>query len=47
MVKFDGTNNFGMWRCEVMDALNTQDLEDTLELQEKPEDAQEKKIRRR
>jgi len=32
MVKFDGTNNFGMWRCEVMDALNTQDLEDTLEL---------------
>ena len=22
MVKFDGTNNFGMWRCEVMDTLN-------------------------
>ena len=21
VVKFDGKNNFGMWRCEVMDAL--------------------------
>ena len=34
MVKFDGTNNFGMWRCEVMDVLNVQNLEETLELQE-------------
>jgi len=32
IVKFDGTNNFSMWRCEVMDALNTQNLEDTLKL---------------
>ena len=21
LVKFDGKNNFGMWRCKVMDAL--------------------------
>ena len=26
-VKFNGTNNFGMWRCEVMDALNASNLE--------------------
>ena len=31
-VKFDDTNNFGLWRREVMDALNAQNLEDTLEL---------------
>jgi len=31
-VKFDGTNNFRLWRCEVLDALNAQNLEDTLEL---------------
>ena len=30
--KFNGTNNFGLWRCEVLDALNAQNLEDTLEL---------------
>jgi len=36
MVKFDSMNNFGMWRCEVMDVLNVQNLEDTLLLQEKP-----------
>ena len=30
VVKFNGTNNFGMWRCEVMDALNASNLEDTL-----------------
>ena len=30
MVKFEGKNNFGMWRCEVMDALNASNLEDTL-----------------
>ena len=30
VVKFDGTNNFDMWRCEVMDALNAQNLKDTL-----------------
>ena len=32
MVKFDGTNNFELWRCELVDALNAQNLEDTLEL---------------
>ena len=31
VVKFDGTNNFRMWRCEVMDALTTSNLEDTLD----------------
>jgi len=30
VVKFDGKNNFGMWRCEVMDALTASNLEDTL-----------------
>jgi len=28
--------NFGLWRCEVMDALNAQNLKDTFELQERP-----------
>ena len=35
VVKFNGTNNFGMWRCEVMDALNASNLEDTLLLEKK------------
>ena len=35
VVKFNGTNNFGMWRCEVMDALNASNLEDTLLLERK------------
>ena len=26
VVKFDGTNNFGMWRCEMTDALTAIDL---------------------
>ena len=30
-VKFDGTNNFRLWRCEIMDTLNAQNLKDTLE----------------
>ena len=30
VVKFDDKNNFGMWRCEVMDALTTSNIEDTL-----------------
>jgi len=30
VVKFDGKNNFGIWRCEVMDALTASNLEDTL-----------------
>ena len=25
--KFDGTNNFGMWQCEVMDVLVQQELD--------------------
>jgi len=33
VVKFDGKNNFGMWRCEVMDALTASNLEDTLRLE--------------
>ena len=42
VVKFNGTNNFGMWRCEVMDALTASNLEDTLRLKEKPEETSEK-----
>ena len=33
--KFHGTNNFGMWQCEVMDVLVQQELDITLE--DKPE----------
>ena len=33
VVKFDDKNNFGMWRCEVMDALTVSNLEDTLWLE--------------
>ena len=35
VVKFNGTNNFDMWRCEVMDALTASNLEDTLRLEKK------------
>jgi len=35
IVKFDGKNNFDLWRCEVMDALTTSNLEDTLRLEKK------------
>ena len=31
-MKFDGTNNFRFWRCEVLDALNVQNLKDAFEL---------------
>ena len=34
VVKFNGTNNFGMW-CEVMDALNASNLKDTLLLEKR------------
>ena len=37
VVKFNGKNNFGMWRCEVMDALTASNLEDTLRLEKKCE----------
>ena len=36
VVKFNNTNNFDMWRCEVMDALTTSNLEDTLWLEKSP-----------
>ena len=42
VVKFDGTNNFELWRCEIMDALNAQNLEDTLEHQERPTEVDDK-----
>ena len=42
VVKFDGTNNFRLWRCEVLDALNAQNLEDALELQERSAEIEEK-----
>ena len=32
LVKFDDTNNFKLWRCEVLDVLNAQNLENALEL---------------
>ena len=39
--KFDGTNNFGMWQCEVQDVLFQQELDTALE-ENKPEDVDEK-----
>ncbi|KAM5552956.1 hypothetical protein ABKV19_025277 [Rosa sericea] len=38
--KFDGTNNFGMWQCEMMDVLCQQELD--IALEDKPEDMNEK-----
>jgi len=38
---FDGTNNFELWRCEVLDALNAQNLEEAVELQERLEEMEE------
>jgi len=37
VVKFDDKNNFSIWRCEVMDALTTSNLEDNLRLEKKRE----------
>jgi hypothetical protein len=34
--KFDGTNNFNMWQCEVMDVLVQQELD--IALEDKPEE---------
>ena len=42
VIKFDGTNNFVLWRCEVMGTLNAQNLENTLKLQERPTKVDEK-----
>ena len=41
VVKFDDKNNFGMWRCEVMDALLASSLEDTLRLEKKYDSSSE------
>ena len=38
--KFDGTNNFGMWQCEVMDVLIQQELD--IALEDKPADMDDK-----
>jgi len=42
VVKFDETNNFGLWKCKVLDALNAQNLKDALELKEKPTEMNKK-----
>ena len=42
VVKFDSTNNFNMWRCEVMDALTTSNLKNSLRMEEKPKKTSEK-----
>ena len=44
IVKFDGTNNFGMWRCEVMDALTASNLKDSLRLEENSGETSEKRL---
>ena len=41
VVKFDDKNNFGMRRCEVMDALTTSNLKDTLRLEKKRDSTSE------
>ena len=38
--KFNGANNFGMWRCKVIDALCQLDLDEVLD--GKPEDMDDK-----
>ena len=35
VIKFNDKNNFGMWRCEMMDALIASNLEDSLRLEKK------------
>ena len=35
VIKFNGTNDFDMWRCEVMDVLTVSNLEDILRLKKK------------
>ena len=32
VVKFDGRNNSGLWRYEILNVLNAQNLKDSLEL---------------
>ena len=38
--KFDGTNNFNMWQCEVMDVLIQQELD--IALEDKPKETSDK-----
>ena len=42
VVKFDGTNNFEMWRCKLIDVLMASNLEDTIRLKEKTDETSEK-----
>ena len=42
IVKYDDTNNFEIWRYEVMDTLTALNLEYSLRLKDKPEDISEK-----
>ncbi|KAK8934286.1 hypothetical protein KSP39_PZI015019 [Platanthera zijinensis] len=42
VVKFDGKTNFGMWRCEVLDALCALNLEEAVESEDCPEGMTEK-----
>ena len=35
VVKFNDMNSFGMWRCEVMEALTASNLKDALRLEKK------------
>ena len=44
VVEFDDADNFEKWRCEVMDALTTSNLEDSLGLEEKLELTSEKDL---
>lgn len=41
MEKFNGTNNFGMWQCEVLDILYQQELDMALE-DKKPNNVDDK-----
>ena len=41
VMKFDGTNNFELWKCEVMEALTTSNFDDALRLKEKSEETSE------
>ncbi|KAG8484503.1 hypothetical protein CXB51_023752 [Gossypium anomalum] len=40
--KFDGTNNFGMWQCEILDVLYQQELD--IALEEKPDNMDDKEL---
>ena len=42
VVKFDGKNNFGMWRCKVMDALTASNVEESFIYDKKPGEISEK-----